>query len=108
VLFALEPRSYSQSIGQAVSELRPGVGVAVVEPEELPAEVEKRLPTLVLSGNPRPRGLNAAVKWAQFSPYEEPQVVRVNGHPEHFPDLGLEDLLGLVDRLCENGTQRHG
>ena len=109
VLVALEPRSYSQAIGQAVSELRPGLGVAVVEPEDLPAEMEKRLPALVLCGEPRPEGLGAAVRWAQFSPYEEPEVVRVDGCPERLPGLGLEDLLDLVDRICGNNrTPRLG
>lgn len=108
VLFALEPRSYSQAIGQAISELRPGLGVAVVEPEDLPAEMEKRLPILVLSKEPRPEDLDAAVKWAQFSPYEEPEVVRVDGCPERLPSGGLEDLIGLVDRICRNGARRHG
>lgn len=107
MLFALEPRSYSQAIGQAVSELRPGLGVAVVETEDLRAEIEKRFPALVLCGEPRPEGLDAAVRWAQFRPYEEPEVVRVDGRPERLPGLGLEDLIGLVDRICKNGTQRH-
>jgi len=108
VLFALEPRSYSQAIGGAVSGLRPGPEGLVGEPEDLPPETGRVGPALVFSGRPRPEGLGAAVRWAQFRPYEEPEVVRVDGRPERLPGLGLEDLLGLVDRICGNGGRRHG
>jgi len=100
VLFALEPRSYAQAIGRTVAELRPGLEVLVVEPGDLVAEMERREPALVLCGEERPDGCAEAVRWAAFRPYEEPEVVRVDGRPETFPGLGLEDLLGIVDRLA--------
>ena len=100
VFLAIEPRSYAQAIGGVIAELRPEIDVLVVHPEDLVAEMERRAPTLVLCGEERPGGCDEAVRWARFSPYEEPEVVRVDGRPERFPGLGLEDLLGLVDRLA--------
>jgi hypothetical protein len=100
VLLAIEPRSYAEAIGGVIAELRPEVDVVVVSPEELLSEMERRTPTLVLCGEDRPDGCAEAVRWAEFRPYEEPEVVRVDGRDERFPGLGLEDLLGLVDRLA--------
>lgn len=100
VLLAIEPRSYVEAIGGAIAELRPGIDVLVVDPEDLVSEMERRAPALVLCGEERPGGCDEAVRWAEFRPYEEPEVVRVDGRAEHFPGLGLEDLLGLVDRLA--------
>ena len=71
-----------------------------MEPEDLPAEIERRAPALVFCGDDRPDGCDEAVRWVRFSPYEEPEVVRVDGRNERFPGLDLEDLLGLVDRLA--------
>jgi hypothetical protein len=100
VLLAIEPRSYAEAIGGVIAELRPGIDVVVVSPEELLPEMERRMPNLVLCGDDRPDGCDEAVRWAEFRPYEEPEVVRIDGRDERFPGLGLEDLLGLVDRLA--------
>jgi hypothetical protein len=100
VLLAIEPRSYAEAIGGAIAELRPGIDVLVVDPEDLVSEMERRAPALVFCGEDRPDGCDEAVRWARFSPYEEPEIVRVDGRAERFPGLELEDLLGLVDRLA--------
>ena len=100
VLFAIEPRSYAEAIGGVIAELRPGIDVLVVDPKDLVFEMGRRAPALVLCGEERPDGCDEAVRWAEFSPYEEPEVVRVDGRAERFPGLGLEDLLALVDRLA--------
>jgi hypothetical protein len=100
VLLAIEPRSYAQAIGGVMAEMRPGIDVLVVDPEDLVSEMERRAPALVFCGEDMPDGCDEAVRWARFSPYEEPEVVRVDGRPERFPGLNLEDLLGIVDRLA--------
>lgn len=64
------------------------------------AEMERRAPTLVLCGEERPDGCDEAVRWAEFRPYEEPKVVRIDSRAERFPGLEIRDLLGLVDRLA--------
>jgi hypothetical protein len=108
VLVAVEPRSYAQAIGGAIAQLRPGVEVLALEPEDLPAEMERRAPALVFCGDDRPDGCDEAVRWARFSPYEEPGVVRIDGRSERFPGLGLGDLLGLVDRLAVGASRGRG
>ena len=100
VLLAIEPRSYAEAICGVIAELRPEVDVLVVHPQALLPEMERRTPTLVLCGDDRPDGCDEAVRWAEFRPYEEPEVIRVDGRDERFPGLGLEDLLGIVDRLA--------
>jgi hypothetical protein len=104
VLFALEPRSYSEAIGQTVAALRPDFDILVVEPEDLVAEMERRVPALVFCGGPRPEHCDEAVRWARFRPYDEPEVVRLDGVAERFPGLGLGDIIGIVDRLAAGGN----
>lgn len=58
-----------------------------VHPEDLVAEMKRRAPTLVLCGEERPYGCDEAVRWAEFRPYEEPEVVWVDGRAERFPGL---------------------
>jgi hypothetical protein len=106
VLFALEPRSYSEAIGQTVAALRPDFDILVVEPEELVAEMERRVPALVFCGGPRPEHCDEAVRWARFRPYDEPDVVRVDGVAERFPGIDVEVLLGLVDRALAGQGRR--
>ena len=100
VLFALEPRSYSEAIGQTIAQLRPELDVLVVKPEDLVSEIARHAPALVFCGEPRPDGCDEVVRWARFRPYDEPGVVRVDGRAERFPGLGIEDVLGLVDRFA--------
>jgi hypothetical protein len=106
VLLAIEPRSYAEAIGGAIAELRPEIDVLVVDPEDLLYEMKLRCPALVLCGEDRPDGCDEAVRWASFRPYEEPEVVRVDGRAERFPGLELGDLLGLVDRLAAGARRR--
>lgn len=99
VLFDIEPRSYTEAIGGAIAELRPGLDVRVVAPADLPSEIERRLPALVLCDEERPDGCDEAVRWVEYRPYDDPDVVRVDRVAERFLGLDLGDLLGLVDRL---------
>lgn len=108
VLFALEPHAYSEAIGKAIAHLRPALDVRIVKQKDLAAEMERRAPALVFSGNPRPDGCDEAVWWAEYRPYDDPDVVRVDGRLHELPGLELEDLLGFVDRLArqERGSDR--
>lgn len=38
--------------------------------------------------------------WAEFRPYEAPEVMRVDGRAEHVLGLDLEDLLVIIDRIA--------
>lgn len=100
VLFAVRPRIYAETIGRVIADLRPGLEVLVVEPDGLPAEMGRRTPTLVLCSHPRPESSDDAVRWLEYRPYDDPEVVRVDGRDELLPGLRFEDLVGLVDRLA--------
>ena len=100
VLFALEPRSYSEAIGLAVASLREEMQVTTIDPEKLPAVADFSAPAIVLSSRPMPDDHDGAVRWAEYRPYEDPDIIRVDGRAEHIPGFGLEDVLGLVDRLA--------
>ena len=106
VLVCLEPRSYSGVIGGAIAQLRPELDTLVVEPEELSAEVECRAPSLVLSASPRPAYCDEDVRWAEFRPYDEPDVVYVDGRPHRFLELDLWGLLEVVDHFCGDRAHR--
>ena len=100
VLLAIEPRSYAEAIGGTIAELRPGIDVIVAESRHLPEEGTLWTTAVVFCPAPRPQVLHPAVRWVQFAPYDEPEVVRVDGRAERFPGLGLWDLLDIVDRLA--------
>ena len=52
VLVALRPRSYSDTIGHVIGELRPNLAVRVVEPCDLAEQVLRFRPDLVLCSQP--------------------------------------------------------
>ena len=71
-----------------------------VDPEKLPAVTDFSAPAIVLSSRPMPGDHDGAVRWAEYRPYEDPDIIRVDGRAEHIPGFGLGDVLGLVDRLA--------
>ena len=100
VVFALEPRVYSEAIAQALASSRGEMQVITVDPEELPAVADFWAPAIVLSSRRVPEGHDDAVRWVEYRPYEDPDIVHVDGRAEHIPGFGLEDVFGLVDRLA--------
>ena len=108
VFFALEPPVYSEAIAEAIARSRPGLEVLALDPGDLRSEAVQRRPRLVFAAGPRPEGLAGATRWAQYRPYEDPDVVRVDGDPHRFPALDLRDLMGLVDRICDHAAEATG
>jgi hypothetical protein len=74
--------------------------VLVVEPDELPAEMGRRTPALVLCNRPRPEGRDDAVHRSEYRPYLDPEVICVDGHDELLTGHRFEVLVGSVDRLA--------
>lgn len=105
MLVCLQPRSYSDTIGQVIGELRPDLVVRVVEPPELAERVLCLNPDLVLCSQPntvaRDGGELSGTSWVEYYPYAEPpeEEIRVDGSPSGQRSVGLEDLLALVDRV---------
>ena len=71
-----------------------------VDPEKLPAVADYSAPAIVLSRRTMPDDRAGDVRWTEYRPYEDPDIIRVDGRAEHIPGFGLEDVLRLVDRLA--------
>jgi hypothetical protein len=98
VLVAIEPRAYRTVIGRAIQMLRPHLEVALVEPDDLSAEVAHLDPALVICGRPRPPTSDGERVWAVYRPYDETSAkVCVGGGCARLFDPNLDDLLSVVD-----------
>lgn len=102
VLVSLQPHSYSDTIGQVIGTLRPGLTVRVVPPSELAEQVPLLRPDLVLCSQPDTAGGERAssTSWVEYYPYAEPpeDEIRINGRGSGQRAVELSDLLALVDR----------
>lgn len=97
-LVALEPRSYRSAIGLAMQAARPGLDVEIVDPDDLCSEVTRLNALLVLCSKLGPDIPRDQPAWIEYRPYDEPNMLRVNGK---LLDLGrsveLTDLLTVID-----------
>lgn len=101
VVFAIEPRSYRQVMGEALRSMRPHLEVVVLEPGTLEAAVARLDPDLVFANRPASSPSDGPA-WVEFRPYEQPPArVRLAGRRWELEEVGLEDLLSLVDRAEE-------
>src|SRR3712207_3651958 len=100
VLVALEPRTYSETIGGVMKALRPNLVVEIIEPEARGAALMLLDPELVLCSQPNTFASERdGPCWVEFYPYDEREPIRVNGACEEMEGLELEDVLSLIDRL---------
>jgi hypothetical protein len=107
VLIAIEPRSYRQAVGEALRSMRPHVEVVVLEPGTLGAGVARLEPEVVFADGPDASSPPGRPAWVEFRPYEEPPArVRLAGRRWELGEVGLEDLLSLVDEA--EGLSRAG
>ena len=98
VVFAIEPRSYRQVMGEAIRSMRPHVDVVVLEPGTLEAAVARLDPDLVFADRPASSPASGGPAWVEFRPYEEPPArVSLAGRTWELGEVDLEDLLSLVD-----------
>ena len=98
VLIAVAPCAYRQTIGYTVQALRPRYMVEVVDPDRLYAEVERRIPEVVLCSLPRTNTSDEGPTWVEFRPYAEPTgKIRVDGQDLGLVDVELADLLSILD-----------
>ena len=97
VLVAMEPRSYREVIGCAITGLRPDIAVSVVEPEMLLAETARLEPEVVIHSRPD-EPLAGVVTWIGLP--EDPALPATlyrGGHSSEIPDFDLEKLLKVLD-----------
>ncbi len=110
ILVAIEPRAYRTVIGRAIQILRPHLVVAVVEPDDLQAEVARLDPALVICSQPKPATSDGGPVWVEFRPYDEASVkVCICGRIARLYEPNLDDLISMVDeadRLRQIPTER--
>ena len=100
VLIANEPRSYREAIAAAIRRLRPRVEVILVEPDELDAGVERLRPALVVCSRATGRVERGVPAWIELYPdLGSRSVVSAGGERSTVEDMGLPDLLRVVDRV---------
>jgi hypothetical protein len=98
ILVAVEPRAYRTVIGRAIQILRPHLEVTIVELDDLPAEVARLDPALVISSQPKPATSDGGPAWVEFRPYDEVSAkVCIGGRRAQLYEPSLEDLLSVVD-----------
>ena len=105
VMVANEPRSYRETISYAIAELRPGIEVLTVEPEDLDDEVLRVSPQLVVCSQVTDLVEREAPAWIELYPdLGSESVVSLDGQMTIYPDMDLDTILSIVDetkRLCE-------
>ncbi len=102
VVFAIEPRSYRQVMGEALRSMRPHIEVVVLEPGTLEAGVSRLRPHLVFADRPAASSSSGGPAWVEFRPYEEPPArVRLGGKRWELGEVELSDLLSIVDEVEE-------
>jgi hypothetical protein len=106
ILVAVEPRPDRSVIARAIQALRPHLKVAIVEPDELQAEVARLDPTLVISSQPKPATSDGGPAWVEFRPYEEASAkVCIGGRFVRLYEPGLDDLISVVDEAERFGRK---
>ncbi len=107
VVFAIEPRSYRQVMGEALRSMRPLIEVVVLEPGTLEAGVSRLQPHLVFADRPDASSSLGRPAWVEFRPYEEPSArVCLAGRTWELEEVELPDLLSIVDEVEELARTR--
>lgn len=102
VLIAIEPRSYREAIGEALRGFRPHLEVAVAEPGDLPEEVRRFEPELVMADRAETIPTAGRLGWVEFRPYENPPAkIHLGGRWRELKEIDLPDLLSVVDEADE-------
>jgi|SRR3712207_5232085 len=103
VVFAIEPRSYRQVMGEALRSMRPHLEVVVLDPDTLEAALARLDPDLVFADRPAASSPSGGPAWVEFRPYEEPPArVSLAGKRRELEEVELEDLLSIVDEAEEH------
>ncbi len=104
VLLANEPRSYRESIAAVFRQLRPGLHIKVVEPEDLEDCVVRFDPDVVVCSRVTDTVRERVPVWVELYPEHAAQsLASEGGRRTEFDEIQLLDLLGILDRAAEPG-----
>ena len=102
VVFAIEPRSYRQVMGQAIQALRPHVEVVVLDPETLETAVARLDPDVIFANRPEGGGGAGPGRLGKVPPLRgaagQGGLAKRSWELE---EVDLPDLLSIVDRAEE-------
>ena len=103
VVVANEPRAYREVLAAAVHELRPGLEVQAVEPEELDRIVGRDLPHLVVCSRLSEVVETRAPAWVVLYPDGEARaVISVAGRQTTLAGIGFARILRLIDETTQD------
>lgn len=99
VSFEEEYRAYGDAIAGALGDLRPRAELAVAEPADLPTEVARTSPHMVISSLPKAADPARTLAWVEL-PYEPGSAGTICFGNECLEAYGLDlgDLLAVIDR----------
>ena len=99
VVVANEPRSYRQLLAGVLQRLRPAALVWAAEPGALDGAIARLRPHLVVSSRLTASSELHPISWVLLYPGGENRVVTcVAGNREEREDIGVEELLSVLDR----------
>lgn len=99
IIIANEPRSYRTVLAATIQRLRPDIEVITLEPEDLDDGIIWLTPAVVLCSQLTPTVRQQAVSWVLLYPgYETRTVVNVVGQHTAGGDMGLDEVLSVIDR----------
>ena len=111
VLVANEPRSYREIFAAAFRHLRPRTEARAVEPRDLDGEAVRVRPDLVICDRVTAAVETAARFWIEYRVENGAIVVASNvpttvtTPPLSADNLGLDDLLSVIDRIEKLGMR---
>jgi len=98
LLMANEPRAYREGIAAAIRELRPGVEVTTVEPDDLEGSILRLTPDIVVCNRATSPVREGVSVWVELYPDYAPwSVVSVRGVRSTLAEIQLPDILSIVD-----------
>ena len=98
VLVAVEPRMYREVLVVALRQRRPRIEVILADPAALDRMVERCEPDVVVCSRTTSLVQEIAVSWVQVTANDGLEAeVSVGGRHSAISDLGIEDLLAVVD-----------
>jgi len=100
-----DPRSYRETMAQALRLMRPGVEVETVDPGALDSSVRRLVPDVVVCSEATETVRVGVPVWVELYPgHGSHSVASISGRREEYAEIGLPELLSIVDR-AEHLTQ---
>jgi hypothetical protein len=99
ILLANEPRSYRESIAEALRYVCEGVEVRTTEPAELSRCIQQFTPDMIVCSEATAVVKSSAFIWVELYPgHDAHSSVSIGGRREDYAAIQLSDLISIVDQ----------